>query len=765
MPAASLNFADLRAVRCRVFGRVQGLGVRPSVARLAARCGVAGEVANTADGLTIDIEGVTGAVGKFLAEFDDSLPPGADIERMEVEPITIVGRQDFQIAPRSDVGTGAAAVPPDRGVCPACLAEVRADRGRRRDYGFTSCTACGPRYSVIQAMPYDRPATAMRRFAPCPACEREYRSPDDRRFHAQTNACPECGPQVRLVDESGRTIGPDEALPTAARALRAGRIVALKGLGGYQLLVDAGSPDAVRRLRLRKRRPTKPLAVLVRAIDEAERIAWLDESERRLLLDPAGPIVVVRRRSDAPLAAEVASGFQTVGLMLPTTPLHALLCDGAGRPLVCTSGNLDGEALAYDEREAEEQLRGIADLWLHHDRPIVRPIDDSVVRVIAGKPCFLRLARGYAPLVLSTQPDFFTGPMVALGGDQKGAIALGNGSQAVLGPHVGDLSGAAACERWVEQLESFAELYGVSPGAAEFVHDRHPDYFTTGWARQFRRRQAVGHHHAHVAAVLLEHDMFDREVIGLAWDGTGYGDDGSAWGGEFLRATTHDYRRVARLRPFSLVGGDQAIREPWRVAVELVREALGPAEATSWKWDDVPTDQTRACLEIAERPGLSHSTSSMGRLFDGVAALVLGLSTAGDEGRPAMLLEDACDRDVQCGYSFAATSPNGDMDWRPVVRAIVADVGRGEAPGTVAMRFHRAVADLAAGIAAAHVDLPLVTAGGVFQNRVLGDLLAERVSGRDSGWLRPVAVPIGDGGLAAGQLAVAAARSSSSRKD
>lgn len=757
MPTESLTAAELRAVRVRVVGRVQGLGVRPVAARLAASLRLAGTVANTADGLTLELEGRSDAIDLFLAEFADALPSGAVIDRLDVDADDPHTRSDFQIAARSDAGAGAAAVPLDRVVCETCLGEIHDAADRRRHYPFTNCTVCGPRYSIIEAMPYDRPATTMRSFALCPTCSREYRAATDRRFHAQTNACPECGPQVWLVDKAKQTVGGDQAVSAAAAVLGEGRIVALKGLGGYQLLVDATSADAVRRLRDRKRRNTKPLAILVGSLDEAERLAFLNDAERRLLRDPAGPIVVVRRRTGALLATEVAPGFDSIGLLLPTTPLHALLYEHAARPLVCTSGNREGEPLVYDEQTAEQELSGIADVWLHHDRSIARPIDDSVVRMVADSPCFLRLARGYAPYVLPSPPGLDV-PIVALGGEQKASVALWNGSQAVLGPHVGDLTGAAACERWVEQLGSLAALYGTSLAAAEVVHDRHPDYFSTGWAQQFLRRHAVQHHHAHVAAVLLERGELDREVLGLAWDGTGYGDDGTVWGGECLRATGCDYRRIARLRPFPLVGGDQAVREPWRIAATVVQQALGPEATMKLDWPEVSAKQLRALIDVAARPRLSAATSSMGRLFDAVAALVLGVTTADDEGRPAMLLEAACDRSAAGAYAFVHRVDDGDIDWRPVVAAVVDDLHRGATPGAVAMRFHRAVADLASSLADTYANLPLVTAGGVFQNAVLGELLTERLATRRGRWLHSKFVPPGDGGLAAGQLAVAAAR-------
>ncbi|MCE9607024.1 MAG: carbamoyltransferase HypF [Planctomycetia bacterium] len=759
MSTESLTAATDQSRRIRVFGRVQGLGVRPAAARLAARLGLTGRVANTCDGLTVELQGAPEAIERYLAGFIEALPPGAKVERMEVEADR--PRRDFstfEIASRTEVGAGIAAVPIDRNVCATCLTEVRDPTDRRGGYPFASCTDCGPRYSIVEAMPYDRAATTMRRFMMCRTCRHEYRAADDRRFHAQTNACPQCGPQARLTDEEGRTTIGGAAIAAAASALSRGRIVALKGLGGYQLLVDATSPAAVRRLRERKRRRTKPLAVLSGSLAEAETLGVLTDTERRLLVDPAGPIVIVHRRAEARLAAEVAPDFQSIGLLLPTTPLHALLCDQVARPLVCTSGNSEGEPLVYDETRAERELRGVADLWLHHDRPIARPIDDSVVRVIAGAPCFLRLARGFAPYVLPPFSQSIDSPIIALGGEQKSAIALWNGSQAVLGSHLGDLTSGAACERWSAQLNEFAALYGVTRESAAIVHDRHPDYYTSRCAGQYRNRLSVQHHHAHVAAVLLEHGALDREVIGLAWDGTGYGDDGTVWGGETLRATSHDFQRVARLRSFALLGGEQAIREPFRVALALVCDAMGPDKAARLAWPDVVPSKVEALIDLAIRSRLFPRTSSMGRLFDGVAALALGISHSGDEGRPAVLLEQACDPRAKGSYAFQVDHRSGLIDWRPLLVGVVEDVFRGVGPGVIAMRFHRAVADLVFSTAATYADLPLVTSGGVFQNAVLGELLSARLSLRPAGWLRSLVVPPGDGGLAAGQLAVAAAR-------
>lgn len=765
MPTKSLIADEICAVRVLLFGRVQGLGVRPALARLAEKLQLCGSVQNTANGVELELEGATEAIRQFMTGMSKCMPAGVAVDRIETLPIENTHRDEFRILDHSEVRTGLAAVPLDRVVCSQCLAEIRNSGDRRYRYPFTSCTACGPRYSIIESMPYDRPATTMRQFPMCARCDEEYRSRQNYRFHAQTNACSECGPLIRLVDGVGSLVKGNDAIKAASSGLCSGRIVALKGLGGYQLLVDATSHEAVSRLRKRKQRKTKPLVVLVGSLEQAEQLAHLSDYERKLLTDLAGPIVVVRRRTSTSLTEGIAPDFQTVGIMLPTTPLHALLCDRVGRPLVCTSGNREGEPLAYEVTESERALARIADLWLHHDRPISRPIDDSVVRVIAGETCLLRMARGYAPYVLPTPQHAINSQIIACGGEQKSSIALWNGAQAVLGPHVGDLTSISVCNRWVDQIQSLSNLYGVQPETAEVVHDRHPDYFSSGWAKQFRSHQAVQHHHAHIVAVMWEHDLLEREVLGLAWDGTGFGEDGTVWGGECLRTTSSSYQRVAWLRPFPLLGGEQAIREPWRIAVSCVHEAMGAEAVLKLDWPEISSTQLHTLLDLTVRPKLSILTSSMGRLFDAVASLVLGITVTGNEGRPAMLLEEACDPHASGTYPFSWNRKTGLIDWCPLIVAILRDLDLGETPGAIAMRFHRGVADLAVSLALAHENLPLVTSGGVFQNAVLGELLSDRLRCRRGGWFYSKYIPPGDGGLAAGQLAIAMARLHGTKKE
>jgi hydrogenase maturation protein HypF len=755
MPKTLSNKA-LRACHITLRGKVQGLGVRPAIARLARRLQLAGSVSNSSRGVSIRVEGSHAHLQLFRDTLEASLPRGSMVESINSETCHPLGHSAFRIEPSSSGGPLQVQVPPDVAVCSDCLADVAAGDNRRHEYLLTTCTGCGPRYSIIEAMPYDRAGSSMSRFTMCARCRDEYASDRDRRFHSQTNSCVACGPRNWLADMSNRVVAHDEhALEPAAAALRSGKILALRGVGGYQLLVDAASESAVCELRRRKRRHGKPLAVMIALHADADALATIDPLEHQALCASSNPIVVLARRESAGLAPAVCAGFDTVGLMLPTTALHESLSRAVRRPLVVTSGNTEGDPLEFSKREFSQPLSDLADVCLDHDRPIVRPVDDSVVRVIAGRAATIRLARGLAPLPLEFESPF---RIIALGGHQKAAIALANGAQTVLGPHVGDLDSEASRRRYLEHLAAMQQLYGFTPQL--LVHDDHPDYFTTQWAaRQPVETMAVQHHHAHVVAGMIEHGWLNREVLGVAWDGTGYGPDGTVWGGEFLVATAARYRRVAHLRPFSLPGGETAVREPWRVAVSLVCETLGPEAAASLRFDGVAATPAAAITQILQRSNLCPRTSSAGRLFDGIAALILGATHAQFEGQPALLLESACDPSTTGQYEMAYVHGQpGILDWRPLVCAALADFRAAVSPGAIAMRFHRALANGIASVAHQFFELPIVLGGGCFSNRVLTELVAEALTARGRQIATPGVVPVGDGGLAAGQLAVANAR-------
>jgi hydrogenase maturation protein HypF len=737
-------------------GRVQGLGIRPAIVRLALQLDLSGTVRNTAEGVEAVAEGTEASLSAFHERLRDSLPPAAVVEALEAERIAPQGCENFTIVRDASTGPLSVRVPPDRRVCPDCLRETLDSGDRRFRYPLTSCTLCGPRYTIIRAMPYERPDTSMSSFDFCSRCEGEYGASQSRRFHAQTNACEKCGPQVWAVDDRGRCCGTGEAaMQRAVAALRKGKIVAIKGIGGYQLLADATNADAVRRLRARKGRPTKPLAVMVATVSAANELAYIDNAAAATLQSSANPIVLLPGKPDGSPSPEIHGHLNTIGILLPSTPLHGLIAHDFGRALVCTSGNADGEPLVYCEQEAETALNGIADLWLHHDRPIERPIDDSVVRMIAGRSVTIRLARGLAPLPLDAPLKI---SVVALGGHMKSAAAWSNGRQSVLGPHVGDLDTLAARERYLAQLESLQSLYRFVPRA--LVHDLHPDYFTTRWAEEGElRRISVQHHHAHVVASMIEHGWLDREVLGVAWDGTGYAPDGTIWGGEFLVCTTSEFKRFAMLRPFRLPGGERCIHEPWRTGLSVIVEAVGLEEARRRMLFSGSVVKADLIMPILTHTHLCLATTSAGRLFDAAAHIILGVNHVNYEGEAAMMLEAAADASADGSYDFPLSrSPVCELDWRPLVAGLVLDRNAGVSPGVLAMRFHRTLANGIATVCRLRPDLPVVLAGGVFQNRLLTELVVQSLDGHSQSLGLPGLIPPNDGGLAAGQLAIAASR-------
>jgi hydrogenase maturation protein HypF len=714
-----------------------------------------GFVRNTSAGVEIVVEGDAAELSSFFERLTAELPLGAELESDVVELIDSTGCNAFVIEKDDSDGPLAVRVPADAVVCKECLREVFDHGDRRHRYPITSCTRCGPRFSIIRAMPYDRAATTMAEFVLCPTCRNEYLSPVSRRFHAQTNACSVCGPYVWAVDAHGRREGVgDAAIRVAVAALRAGNIVALKGIGGYQLLVDATNYEAIERLRQRKHRATKPLAVLVSSHSIADSLAYVDEAARLMLESTANPIVLLAAKSHL-LAANVHPQLNFVGLMLPTTPVHALIAHEFRRPLICTSGNIDGQPLVFRDDTAEKLLAGVCDVWLHHNRPIERPLDDSVVRLIAGRPVTIRLGRGFAPLPLRLPTER---KILALGGHMKSAAAWSNGQQAVIGPHIGDLANLATRERFDEQLTAWQSLFRFAPDV--LVHDEHPDYFTTRWAQQSGAPvMDIQHHHAHIVAGMLEHNWLDRTVLGVAWDGTGYGPDFTIWGGEFLQCTACDYTRVASLLPFALPGGERAIREPWRSALAVVASAVGEAHTRTMKFGDASAREIESLLALLGKPSWSPLTSSAGRLFDAVAHLVLGISHADFDGQAAMMLESIADPRGRGAYDLPLRE--GDparLDWRPLIRKLLHDRENGIAPEVLAIRFHRGLARGIANVCGRLPDLPVVLSGGAFQNRLLTELVLEQLADGRQPLGLPGVIPVSDGGLAAGQLAIAAAR-------
>lgn len=713
-------------------GAVQGVGFRPTVYRLATRLGLGGRIRNDPAGVDLEVEGPPDRVEEFLRRLPRELPRHALVRRWERRELTPCGEREFAIVPSGSEGPATVLVLPDLATCPDCLRELRDPSDRRYRYPFLNCTLCGPRYTIVRSLPYDRAHTTMQGFPMCPACRVEYEDPLDRRFHAQPTACPSCGPRLSLAGRTG-----EPALAEAVATLRRGEILALKGLGGFQLLVDARSSEAVHRLRQRKRRDAKPLAVMAPDLGWVASACHLSPAEERLLTSAAAPIVLLRPRR-VEVAREVAPGCARLGVLLPYTPLHHLLLGDLGFPVVATSGNLSEEPLCIDEDEARARLGGIADVFLVHDRPIARPVDDSVAWVVAGQEAVLRRARGYAPMAL---PLGFEPPAtLAVGGHQKGTVALTVAAEVVVSQHLGDLDGELSRENFRLVASDLQRLFQAQP--ASVACDLHPDYASTLHARGLGLPvTAVQHHAAHVYSLILDRGL-EGPVLGVAWDGTGLGTDGTVWGGEFLRVDGASWERVAHLRTFRLPGGEAAVREPRRSALGVLHELGLPVPEGLFEAAGL-----RVLERMLERGVASPVTSSAGRLFDAVSSLLGLRHRNGFEGQAAMELEAAAAPGVWEPYPFVLG------DWGPAVMALLED----PAPiGVRAARFHETMAALVTAVALQVGEERVALTGGCFQNALLTERCVARL--REAGfrvsWHRHL--PPNDGGLSAGQALAAA---------
>jgi hydrogenase maturation protein HypF len=761
VPASMLKAVDVEGRRIFIRGTVQGVGFRPWVYRLAVEEGISGCVRNDASGVTIEAFGLPEALEAFRRRLEKEVPPAARVEGWREDVVPAQPRDGFAIVHSDGEGTRRVSIPPDLATCPDCLREIHDAADRRDLYPFTNCTHCGPRYTIARDVPYDRSATTMAGFTMCSACRREYEDPLDRRFHAQPVACPDCGPRLRAVSGAGRLEGEGgDALVMAAADLLTGRIVAVKGLGGYHLACDATSAEAVSRLRGRKQRDEKPFAVMVRDLDAARAVARLDAAEEALLASVERPIVLVRKRPDAGLAPGVAPGNPLVGLILPYTPLHHLLLEAAGVPLVMTSGNLSEEPMAARDDEALARLAGIADLFLAHDRQIENRCDDSVARVIAGKPTVFRRSRGYVPRAVHLRRPVRR-PVLACGAHLKNTFCLVAGEEAWLGPHVGDLDNLEATRAFEEQVERLQRFLGIRPEV--IAHDLHPDYASTRYAlgRPEAVKIGVQHHHAHVMSAVAEMGL-EGPVLGLAWDGTGYGTDGTAWGGELLLVDGCAFERVATLRPLRLAGSEAAIRQVWRVALTALDDAFDGAPPLDRLrlFDSVPPREVAVVRQMVARGLHTPAAHGAGRYFDALGALGLARPRASYEGQVALEWNLAADETETATYPFELTEAGGlvQADLRPLVRGATADLVNGVGSGCVSARFHEGMADVAAAlvrrVARARGPLPVVLTGGCFQNARLAEGVLRRLRGDFDVRLHGE-VPPGDGGIALGQALVA----------
>jgi hydrogenase maturation protein HypF len=791
-----INPAPRVRVKVALRGVVQGVGFRPFVHRLATELGLAGWVNNSPQGVFLEVEGPRPAVEEFLCRLPAEKPAPGFIQSTETTWLDTAGFSSFEIRPSTTHGPKTALVLPDLATCADCLGEILDPRNRRFRYPFTNCTHCGPRFSIIEALPYDRANTTMRHFAMCPACQSEYDHPRDRRFHAQPNACPVCGPQLEFR-ENGQVRAQHEALQAAAAALRAGRILAVKGIGGFHLMVDARNDHAVRLLRERKHREEKPFALLFPSLDKVRQVCEMCPAEERLLVSPAAPIVLLAKigrpqRADgvcSPIGDAVAPHFPNLGIMLPSNPLHHLLLAELGFPVVATSGNVSDEPLCIDEHEAWERLRGIADAFLVHNRPIVRPVDDSIVRLLLGREMVLRRARGYAPLPIQLRnesagdPAACAGVILAVGAHLKNAVALAVNENVFISQHIGDLETVPAEHAFRRVIADFEKLYEAP--AEMVVADLHPDYRPTQYAlarRSPARREGetapiaagrgagsppaargvmqVQHHIAHVLSCVAENEI-PLPALGVAWDGTGHGTDGTIWGGEFFLITAGTVERVARLRPFRLPGGDAAVKEPRRAALGLLFAMRGEA---IFEQSDLPpvaafSPAERLLLKTMLRRGInSPLTSSVGRWFDALAAILNLRQRMRFEGQAAMDLESGL-AGVVTDKSYELPLVTRDalcmLDWQPGMEEILRDARRGVTVGEISAGFHNTLAEGIVAVARRFAPTRVALSGGCFQNRYLLERTVIRLRAEQFQPYWHQRVPTNDGGIALGQVLAA----------
>ena len=751
---------EIVAARIHLQGVVQGVGFRPFIHRHAKQHHLSGFVQNTSGGVVVEVEGRRENVEQFYALIPSAAPPLSRITRSGIEFHALRGWEGFRVKASDASREKLALISPDVGICPDCLAEIRDPHDRRHRYPFTNCTNCGPRFTIIETIPYDRGNTSMKSFSMCPECQVEYTDISDRRYHAQPNACPACGPRVKLVQADKETLG-DEAIREAIASLKRGEIVAVKGLGGYHLACDATNQAAVVRLRQRKKREQgKPFAVMVRDMQTVRRFCHVDEPEAGLLESRERPIVLLTRRDNSPVAASVAPHNRRLGVMLPYTPLHHLLMDGSPQALVMTSGNSSDEPLVADDDEAFRLLSPLADAMLIHNRPIVNRCDDSVIAVMGRFPVPVRRSRGYAPLPVILDRE--TSSTLAVGPELKNTFALSKQNLVFLSQHIGDLKNEETYTYFREAIERLKSFFEIEPEI--IAYDLHPQYLSTRYALECQagKKVAVQHHHAHIASCMAENNL-DGDVIGVAMDGTGYGTDGTIWGGEFLVANYREFARAGFLKPIAMPGGDKAAQEPYRMAVSYLRAFMGPDflrghESWSARWNPETVDVLQKMIDLGVNAPL---TSSAGRLFDAVSSIIGICDCSTYDAQASIELEMAADENERGRYPFHIGEEDASLVIDPgeTIRSVVADVKKGVAAGTIAARFHltfvEIIVDMCRRLGRSSGLGRVALSGGVFQNRFLVERTIEALQQAGFTVYFHSTVPPNDGGLALGQLVVA----------
>ncbi len=765
----SLQNPDRMRLRIVITGAVQGVGFRPFIWRLASDLDLKGWVKNNSLGVVIEVDGESPVLDQFVARIKEEKPPLASLQSLELSFLDCQGFETFEIKESESLPLTSAHVLPDLATCPECLKEIFDSNNRRYLYPFTNCTHCGPRYSIIEALPYDRHNTTMKNFEMCEECQSEYDDPQNRRFHAQPNACPVCGPHLELWNSKGKVLAShEEALAQAIDAIKQGQVVALKGLGGFHLVVDSRNDEAIKILRSRKLREEKPFAVMFPDLGQVEEFCDLSTQEKFLLTSYESPIVIVPRKNHKNLSSLVAPQNPYLGVMLPYTPLHHILMKELGFPVVATSGNLSDEPICFEELEALVRLQGIADVFLVHNRPIVRPVDDSILKVVMNRRLMLRRSRGFAPLPLEVKKDLPN--ILAVGGQLKNTIALSIKNNVFISQHIGDLETEESLKTFDSTIKSFQGLYDVNVDTV--ASDLHPDYHSTKYAKAMTPTvKFVQHHHAHIAGCMVENDL-EGEVLGVAWDGTGFGPDRTIWGGEFLSCDLKDFKRVASFRKFPLPGGAKSIKEPRRTAMGLLYELF---QEKLDAYEDLPCFKsfTEKELDFLKKMLTTHVnsplTSSVGRLFDAVTSIIGLHQSMNFEGQAAMTLEYALQGiDTQEKYSYdiidafannqrkdSANEESLIIDWGPLIREIIRDYQEKVVSAVISAKFHNTLVEMILDVAKRCQQKRVVLSGGCFQNKYLTEKAIERLQKEDFSVYWHQRVPPNDGGIALGQIVVA----------
>ncbi|WP_107666377.1 carbamoyltransferase HypF [Cyanothece sp. BG0011] len=753
---------QLKRLKIIIQGAVQGVGFRPFVYRLATELNLKGWVNNSASGVFIEVEGEQTRLQDFLARIPQEKPTISQINTLETTWLDPINYTNFEIR-HSSSGEKTAIVLPDLSTCSDCLQEIFDPNNRRYLYPFTNCTNCGPRYTIIEKLPYDRPHTTMKAFTMCERCQEEYENPLDRRFHAQPNACPICGPRLELWNDKGDILANDNsALTLSIDALKKGKILALKGLGGFQLMVDARNTKAVTQLRRHKHRPHKPFALMYASVEAIKNDCEVNDLEETILTSPQAPIILLKRRNNDHLSVEIAPNNPYLGVMLPSTPLHHLLLHQLDFPLVATSGNLASEPICIDEIEALSRLKQIADLFLVHNRPIIRPVDDSVVRVMGEREMILRRARGYAPFPIqihdkSPRKNKDIPNILAVGGHLKNTIAILKKNQVFISQHIGDLSTAEALKSFNQVMESLEKLYDFEPEM--IVCDAHPDYVSSQYAKtQNLPLMTVQHHYAHVLSCLTNNNL-NPPVLGVAWDGTGYGDDNTIWGGEFLLVNDNNYERIAYFRPFKLPGSNQAVKDPRRIALSLLSEVLEEKEQKKLPFlETISTKELNLVKQMLSRNLNTPLTSSVGRLFDGVAALIGICQNISFEGQGAMALEYAINGlEITESYPYEIKGSVYPLviDWELMIKSIIEDKVNHISHQKIAAKFHNTLVEMIINIAQKSQQKNILLTGGCFQNKYLTERAILRLKQANFTPFWHNNIPPNDGGIALGQIMAA----------